>query len=67
MNQFKFVAKKYAKNIEEFEKDYDGYWAYAKKGYKFENTGCHTAHGYTQKEFLEDVRTLVECNCEECE
>jgi len=62
----KFIPKKYMQNLELVEKDLDGYWGYSKKGYKFENTGCHTAHGVSQKEFMEDIRSMTICECERC-
>ena len=50
------------------EKDEDGYWAYSKKGYCFEEMGygCHTAHEDNQLALLEVIRTLEPCNCNEC-
>lgn len=60
------IARKYEHMIDEVFEDSDGYWAYTKKGYEFADTECHTAHGYTQKEFLQDIRSLRACDCEEC-
>ncbi|MGX6979016.1 hypothetical protein ACWN8V_07135 [Vagococcus elongatus] len=55
------VPKKYADFIDEIH-DGDGYWAYCKDGYIFGATGCQTAHAYTQKEILAEIRTLQENN-----
>ena len=60
------IPKKYAIGLEGIDKDFDGYWGYTKKGYMFTNTDSHTAHGLTQKEFMEDIRTMVTCDCKEC-
>lgn len=60
------LAKKYEDKVELVEKDFDGYWGYAKKGYMFENTGSHTAHGENQKEFLADLKTISTCDCKDC-
>lgn len=60
------IAKKYENMIESVDKDFDGYWAYSKKGFMFENTGTHTAHGETQKEFLSDLRSITKCECKDC-
>ena len=60
------VPVKYQHGIDEIFKDDDGYWAYSKKGYKFDATECHTAHGYTVAETLSDIRSLTTCDCEEC-
>ncbi|WP_163530861.1 hypothetical protein [Halobacillus ihumii] len=63
------VPKKYQGMIEIVENDGDGYWAIAKEGYYFGNMGygVHTAHEYTQKEILAAIRTIQECDCEQCE
>lgn len=61
------VAKKYQGMIELIEKDSDGYWAYAKDGFYFGGMGCHTAHEDTQKELLAMIRTLKECDCDDCQ
>lgn len=52
------VPKKYEGMIELIEKDCDGYWAYAKEGYRFAGMECGTAHEFTQKELLAMIRTL---------
>lgn len=62
----KIIPKKFMQHIDEAYKDSEGYWAYAKNGYKFEATDSHTALGYTQKEFLSDIRSITTCQCEEC-
>ena len=62
----KFVPKKYMENMDEVFKDSDGYWAYTKKGFRFAETECHTAHGNTQKEILSDIRSMEPCDCDEC-
>lgn len=62
----KFVPKKYMENMDEVFKDSDGYWAYTKKGFRFAETECHTAHGKTQKEILSDIRSMEPCDCDEC-
>lgn len=60
------IPKKYQKMIKEIYHDSDGYWAYTEKGYFVEGMGCHTIHEDTHKEFLEMMRTIKICNCEEC-
>ena len=52
--------------MDEVFKDSDGYWAYTKKGFRFAETECHTAHGNTQKEILSDIRSMEPCDCDEC-
>ena len=52
--------------MDEVFKDSDGYWAYTKKGFRFAQTECHTAHGNTQKEILQDIRSMEPCDCDEC-
>ncbi len=61
------IPNKYKHMIDEVYKDSDGYWAYSKDGYRFISTDSHTAHGYTQAEFLDDIRSLAKCDCSECE
>lgn len=61
------VAKKYEPMIEEIHKDYDGVWAYAEAGYKFESSDTHTERRDTQKELYKTFKTLVPCDCDECE
>lgn len=62
------VPKKYEKLLEEIDLDGDGYWAYSKIGYHFEDMGgeCHTAHEDTQFELLKVIRSLRPCNCKHC-
>jgi hypothetical protein len=62
------IPKKYENMIMEVDKDSDGYWAYTEKGYYFKGMGreCHTAHEYTQSEFLAMIRTVAPCNCQKC-
>lgn len=62
----KWIPKKYMQNITEVYKDSEGWWAYSKKGYKFEGMGCHTAHEDTQHELLKMIRTMVPCDCDQC-
>jgi hypothetical protein len=62
----KWIPKKYMENITEVYKDSEGWWAYSKKGYRFEGMGCHTAHEDTQKDLLAMIRTMVPCDCEQC-
>jgi hypothetical protein len=61
------VPKKYQHMIDciDYEGE-DGYWAYAKKGYRFWLSDGHIAHEKTQKDLLNTIRTLEVCNCEEC-
>lgn len=61
------VAKKYEPMIEEIHKDFDGVWAYAEAGYKFESSDTHTERQDTQKELYKTFKTLVPCDCDECE
>ena len=64
------IAKKYEHMIDEISAEFDGLytmtWAYAKPGYYFGNSGCHTENGYTQKELYKAIQTLQECDCTEC-
>lgn len=60
------IPKKYQPMLDEAFHDSDGYWAYTKNGYRFDATESHTAHGYTQAEFLQDIRSLSVCDCDEC-
>lgn len=60
------IPKKYQHMIDEIFHDSDGYWGYTKNGYKFDDTECHTAHGNTQSELLQDIRSLTKCDCSEC-
>lgn len=43
-----------------------GIWAYSKEGYQFGVTGSHTLHEYNQKDLMAGIRTLQECECNEC-
>lgn len=61
------VAKKYEPMIEEIYKDFDGVWAHAEAGYKFESSDTHTERQDTQKDLYKTFKTLVPCDCEECE
>lgn len=61
------IPKKYESAIKEIYKDSEGYWVYAEKGYIFANTGCHTAHEYTQKDIMSAIRTLESCTCSDCQ
>jgi hypothetical protein len=60
------VPKKYEHMIKLIEKDDEGYWAISEDGYYFGGMGAHTAHEYNQKELLAMIRTLRECDCEQC-
>ena len=60
------VPKKYQFMIDEVYHDSDGYWAYTNKGFRFNDTECHTAHGDTQSQLLQDIRSLGKCECDEC-
>lgn len=62
------VPEKYQLMLDELYIDFDGYWAYAKDGYKFAGMGgkCHTARENTRKEMLQMIRTLKPCNCSNC-
>jgi hypothetical protein len=44
----------------------DGYWAYLEKGFKSTGTGCHIIHEDTQKDLLNELKTIVTCDCEKC-
>lgn len=61
------VPAKYAMNLELVEQDGDGYWAYTNHGFQFEEMGCHTAHEFSQKDLLDVIRTIIPCDCKECE
>ena len=61
------VAKKYEDKIELIEKDMDGVWAYTEKGYKFESSDCHTERQDNQKELYKAIRTVVPCDCKQCQ
>ena len=61
------VAKKYEPMIEEIYKDFDGVWAHAEAGYIFESSGTHTERQDTQKDLYKTFKTLVPCDCEECQ
>jgi len=51
----RYIPKKVMPHIITCYKDSDGYWAVCEKGWHFDNTECHTAHGTTVAEFKEDV------------
>ena len=61
------IAKKYEDKIELIEKDMDGVWAYTEKGYKFESSDCHTERQDNQKELYKAIRTVVPCDCKQCQ
>lgn len=61
------VAKKYEPMIEEIYKDFDGVWAHAEAGYRFESSDTHTERQDTQKDLYKTFKTLVPCDCEECQ
>lgn len=62
------IPKKYVPMIDEVFEDHDGYWAYSKPGYRFEQTESHIAHDYTSKTVLMSyIRSLEVCDCDECE
>lgn len=66
-NQTKIkIPKKYESMLDEVFHDSDGYWAISKKGYRFEQTECHTAHDHTQKFLMEYIRSLEVCDCDDC-
>ena len=58
-NVARYIPKKVLKHITNCYKDSDGYWAICEKGWHFDNTGCHTAHGETVAEFKEDVWRVI--------
>lgn len=60
------VPKKYQHMLEEVFQTPDGYWGHSKDGYFFQATEGHIAKGNTQAELLQDIRTLMECDCEDC-
>jgi hypothetical protein len=62
----KWIPKKYMQHIKEVYKDADGWWAITKKGYRFAEMECHTAHEDTQHELLKVIRTMEPCECSEC-
>lgn len=43
------------------------YWAYTKAGSYFEATGSHTASGRTPEYILAEIKTMIECRCDNCE
>lgn len=61
------IPKKYHHMLDEVYKDGDGYWATSQDGYYFKHMDCHTAHEDTQNDLLSVIRTLDNCNCEECQ
>lgn len=61
------VAKKYEPMVEEIYKDFDGVWAYAEAGYRFESSDTHSERQDTQKALYRTFKTLVPCDCEECQ
>jgi hypothetical protein len=60
------IPKKYEKYILEVYKDSDGYWGYSEDGYYFPDMECHTVHEWTIKDFLNVIRTVKPCFCDEC-
>ena len=54
------VPKKYQSMIEliEYEEENEGYWLYSNEGYIIGSTGCHTSSVDTQKQLLEEIRTI---------
>ncbi len=60
------VSKKYQSKIDIIEKDEDGYWAYLKRGFCFDDRGLHTIHEDTKTEILSCIREIKPCFCSSC-
>lgn len=64
------IPKKYQPMLKEIYQENDGgeksYWAISKKGWRFANMQCHTAHEDTQKALLDVIHSLEPCDCKEC-
>lgn len=60
------ISKKLAEKLEIVYKDYDGYWAETKAGYRFSGNESHTATEDTVNALKSHFKDIVKCDCEEC-
>ena len=55
----RYIPKRVLPHVVTCYRDSDGYWAMCEKGWHFDATDCHTAHGFTLQEFRDDVRRII--------
>lgn len=44
----------------------DGYWAYTRPGWCWDDPGLHTIHEYTVRDMLAAFGRIMPCDCQQC-